>query len=134
MSISNRSRGSQFVHDLVTVDFSKVDKYTGVRAVTILVPIIVLGLITRHDTSLALWAAGLVLAIDIMRPPGSRTHLLLLVSVIYTAFFAVGMIISLVDYLVLPLLALGVFFIIYLRVFPKIFSVLFFAGTLFIFA
>src|SRR5262245_34515693 len=134
MSESKHSRWSVFLHDLVTVDFSKVDKYTGVKAAIIIAPIIVFGLITGQDISLALWGAGLVLAIDTMRPPGSRTRILLLASVIYTAFFALGMIISMVDYLVLPLLALGVFLIIYLRVFPKIFSVLFFAGTLFIFA
>lgn len=132
MSKSKSSGGSVFRHDLFTVDFSKVDKYTGVRAATILVPIIVLGFITRHDTALAIMAAGFVLAIDEMRPPGPRTLLLLLVSVIYTAFFALGMIISMVDYLVVPLLALGVFFIVYLRVFPKAFSVLFFAGIFFI--
>jgi hypothetical protein len=38
-----------------------------------------------------------------------------------------------VDYLVVPLLALGVFFITYLRVYPKAFSILYFAGIFFIF-
>jgi len=109
------------LHDLITVDFDKVDKYTGVRGVTLLAPLLVLGLITGNvgQASLIILGAIWVLIIDEMSPPGHRTRTLLSVSVIYALIYAIGMLISMVDYLVLPLLALGLFFMSYLRIFPQ---------------
>jgi hypothetical protein len=62
MSKSNRSRGSQFLHDLITVDFGKVDIYYGVRVATIIAPLLVLGVITRQvgDSSLTLSFRSLI--------------------------------------------------------------------------
>ena len=60
------------------------------------------------------------LAIDeIFRPVPQRTRTLLSVSVLYASLFAIGMLISMADYLVIPLLALGLFFISYFRIFSK---------------
>jgi len=52
MSESKRSGGSFFLHDLVTVDFSKVDIYTGVRIATLVAPLLVVGLITHSHWDL----------------------------------------------------------------------------------
>jgi hypothetical protein len=41
MGTSNRSGGSQFLHDLITVDFSKVDPYGAVKVATLIAPLIV---------------------------------------------------------------------------------------------
>jgi hypothetical protein len=57
---------------------------------------------------------------------------MLSVSVIYTAAFAIGMLISMVGYLVAPLLALGLFFITYLKVYPRAFLPLVFTGVFFL--
>lgn len=64
MSKSNRSRGSEFLNDLITVDFEKIDIYTGVRIATLIAPLLVIGLITRHESSLVILGAGYILAID----------------------------------------------------------------------
>ncbi len=132
MSKSNRSHGSQFLHDLVTVDFSKADLYGGVKVAALIAPILVLGLFTGHESSLVILAGAFVLAIDLMAPPGPRTRLLLVVSLIYTVTFAIGILISMVDYLLAPLLALGLFFITYLKVYPRAFLPLVFAAVFFI--
>jgi uncharacterized membrane protein YccC len=132
MSESKRSGRSVFLHDLITVDWSKVDFYGAVKVVTLIVPLLVLGLFAGHEPTLAILAGAFVLAIDLMVPPGPRTRLLLSISVIYTATFAIGMLISMVDYLVVPLLAVGLFFITYLKVYPKAFLPLIFAAVFFI--
>ena len=116
MSKSNRSRGSEFLHDLITVDFDKVDIYTGVRSATLLAPLLVLGLISKHESSLVILGFVFVLAIE---PVGQRTRTLLSVWVLCASVFAIGMLISMVDYLVIPLLTLGLFFISYFRIFSK---------------
>lgn len=66
MSKSNRSRWSNFFHDLVEVDFSQVDLYAGIRFATLLVTILVVGLITRHvvEAALVLLGTAFVLEID----------------------------------------------------------------------
>lgn len=134
MGRSNRSSGSQFLHDLITVDFSKVDPYGAVKVATLIAPLVVVGLFTGHEPSLVVLGGAFVLAMDLMAPPGPRTRLMLSVSVIYTATFAIGMLLSMVDYLVVPLLALGLFFITYLKVYPRAFLPLIFAGVFFIVA
>jgi uncharacterized membrane protein YgaE (UPF0421/DUF939 family) len=132
MSESRHSSGSQFLHDLITVDWSKADLYGAVKVATLIAPLLVIGLFTKHEPTNVILAGAFVLAIDLMAPPGPRTRLLLSVSVIYTATFAIGMLISMVDYLVAPLLALGLFFITYLKVYPKAFLPLIFAAVFFI--
>ena len=132
MGTSNRSGGSQFLHDLITVDFSKVDPYGAVKAATLIAPLLVVGLFTGHEPSLVVLAGAFVLVFDLMAPPGPRTRLMLSVSVIYTAAFAIGMLISMVDYLVPPLLALGLFFITYLKVYPRAFLPLIYTGIFFL--
>lgn len=132
MGTSNRSGGSQFLHDLITVDFSKVDPYGAVKAATLIAPLLVVGLFTGHEPSLVVLAGAFVLVFDLMAPPGPRTRLMLYVSVIYTAAFAIGMLISMVDYLVAPLLALGLFFITYLKVYPRAFLPLVYTGIFFL--
>lgn len=134
MGESNRSPESQFLHDLITVDFSKVNPYGAVKAATLLAPLLVVGFFTGHEPSLIVLGGAFVLAMDLMAPPGPRTRLMLFVSIIYTATFAIGMLISMVDYLVAPLLALGLFFITYLKVYPRAFLPLIFAGVFFIVA
>jgi len=73
-----------------------------------------------------------ILVLDLMVPRGPRTRFMLSVSVIYTATFAIGMLISMVDYLVAPLLALGFFFIAYLKVYPRAFLFIIYAGVFFL--
>jgi uncharacterized membrane protein YgaE (UPF0421/DUF939 family) len=109
-----------------------VNLYGAVKVATLVAPLLVLGLFTGHEPTLAILAGAFVLAIDLMAPPGPRTRLMLSVSVIYTATFAIGMLISMVDYLVAPLLAVGLFFITYLKVYPKAFLPLIFAAVFFI--
>ena len=75
-----RSRWSNFVHDLVTVDFDHADIYTGVRIATLLAPLLILGLITNHVSSLVILGAVYVLGIDEIQPVGQRTRTLLSVS------------------------------------------------------
>ena len=71
MSNFNRSRGTQFIHDLRTIDFEHADIYTGVRIAIYLALAFVLGLITQHESSLVVLGAVYVLGIDeIFRPIG----------------------------------------------------------------
>ncbi len=134
MSKSNRSRGSQFLHDLVTVDFDKVDISYGVRVATIIAPLLVIGLITGQvgESSLVIIGAAWVISIDPILPTSQRTRILLFVSVILAGALVIGELISMVDYLVLPLLGLGLFVISYLRVFPGAYIVLFFVAVNFV--
>lgn len=132
MSSSNRSGGSQFLHDLISVDFSKLDPYGALKVVTLVAPLIVIGLFTGHEPSLVILGGVFILVLDLMVPPGPRTRFMLSVSVIYTATFAIGMLISMVDYLVAPLLALGFFFIAYLKVYPRAFLFIIYAGVFFL--
>jgi MFS family permease len=128
LSKTNRSRGSQFLHDLVTVDFGKVDLYTGIRIATLLAPLLVLGLITKHQSGLVVMGFIWVAIMDEILPTGQRTRTLLSVSIIYASIFAIGMLVSMTNYLVLPLLALGLFLLSYLRVYPRLYLVLLLAA------
>jgi Fusaric acid resistance protein-like len=132
VSNSNRSRGTQFIHDLRTIDFEHADIYTGVRIAIYLAPVLVLGLITQHESSLVVLGAVYVLGIDEIFRPVGRTRTLLSVSVLYASIFAIGMLISMVNDLVIPLLALGLFLISYFRIFSKGFMLLKFAGIWFV--
>jgi uncharacterized membrane protein YccC len=133
VSNSNRSRGSQFLHDLRTVDFEHADIYTGVRIAIHLAPVLILGLITKHESSLVVLGSVYVLGIDEIRGAvGQRTRNLLSVSVLYASIFAIGMLISMGNYIVIPLLALGLFLISYFRIFSKGFMLLKFAGIWFV--
>ncbi len=131
-----RSRWSKFVHDLVTVDFHQTDINTGVRLATILVTVTVLGVITGHaaESSLVSVAAAYVLAIDQVRSKGTRTRILLIVSILYASIFACGVVISISDNLVVPLLALGLFIISYFTVYPRVLNLLMFASLVFVIA
>jgi len=102
------------------------------KAVTLVAPLIVIGLFTGHEPSLVILGGVFILVLDLMVPPGPRTRFMLSVSVIYTATFAIGMLISMVDYLVAPLLALGFFFIAYLKVYPRAFLFIIYAGVFFL--
>jgi hypothetical protein len=133
MSNPSRSRTSQFLHDLRTVDFEHADIYAGVRIAIYLAPLLILGLITKFESSLVILGAVYVLGIDEIRGAvGQRTRTLLSVSVLYASIFAIGMLISMSNYLVLPLLALGLFLISYFRIFSKGFMLLKFAGIWFV--
>ena len=57
MGKSSHSGGSQFLHDLITVDFSKVDLYAAVKAATLVAPLIIVGLFTGHERSTSLLLA-----------------------------------------------------------------------------
>ncbi|MGC2599545.1 MAG: FUSC family protein [Nitrososphaeraceae archaeon] len=138
-----RSHLSNFFHDLVTVDFHQIDINTGVRVAAFLIIVTVLGLITGHAAQASfVWiGAAYVLTIDLVldlinrsRSKGTRTRVLLTVSVLYASIFAIGMVISMVDYLVVPLLALGLFIISYFAVYPKAFWTLFYASLMFVIA
>ena len=133
MSNSGRSRTSQFLHDLRTVDFEHADIYAGVRIAIYLAPLLILALFAKHESSLVILGAVYVLGIDEIRGAvGQRTRTLLSVSVLYASIFAIGMLISMGNYLVLPLLALGLFLISYFRIFSKGFMLLKFAGLWFV--
>jgi hypothetical protein len=131
-----RSRWSNFVHDLVTVDFHQTDISTGVRLYILLIIVTVLGLITGHAAGASfVWlGAAYVLAIDQLRSKGTRTHLLLTVSILYASIFAIGMVISISGNLVVPLCGLGLFIISYFTVYPKAFWSLFFSSLMFVIA
>jgi len=136
LSKSPRSRWSNFVHDLVTVDFHQSDINTGVRLAILLIIVTVLGLITGHAAGASfVWlGAAYVLAVDLLRSKGPRTRLLLTVSILYASIFAIGMVISLSGSLVVLLCGLGLFIISYFTVFPKAFSTLFFSCLTFVIA
>ena len=131
-----RSRWSNFVHDLVTVDFHQTDINTGVRLAILLIIVTVLGLITGHAAGASfVWlGAAYVLAIDQLRSKGTRTRLLLTVSILYASIFAIGMVISISGNLVVPLCGLGLFIISYFTVYPKAFWTLFFSSLMFVIA
>jgi len=69
-----------------------------------------------------------------LRSKGPRTRLLLTVSILFASIFAIGMVISLIDNLVVPLCGLGLFIISYFTVYPKAPYTLFFASILFVVA
>ena len=104
--------------------------------VTLIVPLAILGLITGHASrsSLVILGAVWVFIIDEMWPTGHRTHTLLSISVIYASIYAIGMLVSMADCLVLPLLALGLFLMSYLRAFPQGYIILLFSGLMFVIA
>ena len=131
-----RSRLSNFFHDLVTVDFHQTDINTGVRIATLLIIVTVLGLITGHAAESGLVRLGTlyVLIVDQLRSKGTRTRFLLTVSILYASIFAIGMVISMSDNLVVPLCGLGLFIIAYFTVYPKAFWTLYFASLMFVIA
>ena len=131
-----RSSLSNFFHDLVTVDFHQTDINTGVRLAILLIIVTVLGLITGHaaESSFIWLGAAYVLAVDQLRSKGTRTRILLTVSILYASIFAIGMVISISDNLVVPLCGLGLFIIAYFTVYPKAFWTLFFASLMFVIA
>ena len=61
-----------------------------------------------------------------------RIRVLLTVSIIIASTFAIGMVISIGDNLVVPLIALGLFIIAYFAVYPKAFWTLFYASLMFV--
>lgn len=136
LSKPHRSRWSKFVHDIVTVDFHQTDINTGVRIATILVTVTVVGVITGHAAESGLVALGTayVLAIDQVRSKGSRTRVLLIVSILYASIYACGVVISISHILVVPLLALGLFIISYFTVYPRALNLLMFASLVFVIA
>ena len=73
-----------------------------------------------------------MVAIDEIFRPVGRTRTLLSVSVLYASIFAIGMLINMGNYIVMPLLALGSFLISYFRIFSKGFMLLKFAGIWFV--
>ena len=131
-----RSSWSNFFHDLVTVDFHQTDINTGVRLAAILVIITVVGLITGHaaESGLVTIGASYVLIVDQLPHKGTRTRFLLTVSILYASIFAIGMVISMSDNLVVPLCGLGLFIIAYFTVYPKAFWTMFFASLMFVIA
>ena len=130
-----RSRWSNFVHDLVTVDFHQTDIKTGVRVAILLTVVIVLGLITGHAAAAGMvWlGTAYVFAIDQLRSKGPRTRVLLTVSILYASILAIGVVISMSDSLVVvALCGLGLFIIPYFTVYPTAFWTLFFASLMFV--
>lgn len=128
-----RSRWSNFVHDLVTVDFHQADINTGVRLAILLIIVTVLGLISGHAAeAVYIWlGAASVLAADLLRPKGTGTRFLLTVSILYASIFAIGMVISIGGNLVVPLCGLGLFIISYFTVYPKAFGTLLYFCVMF---
>ena len=130
-----RSSLSNFVHDLVTVDFHQTDIKTGVRVAILLTVVIVLGLITGHaaESGMVWLGAAYVFAIDQLRSKGTRTRVLLTVSILYASILAIGMVISMSDSLVVvALCGLGLFIITYFTVYPTAFWTMFFASLMFV--
>ena len=136
LSKPSRSRWSNFAHDLVTVDFHQTDIKTGLRYTTILVIITLVGVITGYaaETGLVLLGTAYVLIIDQHRSKGPRTRVLLMVSILYASIFACGVVISISDNLVVPLLALGVFILSYLIIYPQALNLFFFATVVYVVA
>ena len=131
-----RSSWSNFFHDLVTVDFHQTDINTGVRIAAILVIITVVGLITGHAAESGLVTLGtlFVLIVDQLPHKGTRTRFLLTVSILYASIFAIGMVISISDNLVVPLCGLGLFIIAYFTVYPKAFGTMYLASLMYVVA
>ena len=81
------------------------------------------------------YGAMYVLAIDLVldlnnRSKGTRTRVLLTVSILFASIFAIGMVISISDNLVVPLCGLGLFIIAYFTVYPKAFWISFYGGLM----
>ena len=64
---------------------------------------------------------------------GPRTRVLLNVSILYASIFAIGMVITMSDNLVVPL-GLGLFIIAYFMVYPNALWTLFYASLMFVIA
>ena len=86
------------------------------------------------ESSLVGVATAYVLAIDQHRTKGPRTRVLLIVSILYASIFACGVVISINDNLVVPLLALGLFILSYLTVYPQALNLFYFASLVFVVA
>ena len=130
------SRLSNFFHDLVTVDFHQTDLKTGVRTAIILIIVTVLGLITGYaaEASFVVFAALSVLLTELPPYTGTRTRLLLTASIVYASIFAIGMVVSMSDNLVVPLCGLGLFIIAYFTVYPNAVWTIFHASLMFVVA
>jgi hypothetical protein len=127
-----------FVNNLKKVDFSQVDFYSGIRLATLLATPLVVGVITSNfvegiaqEISIVMFGTVLILAIDELQPTVSRKGLLFS-SLVYASILAIGVAISTIDFLVIPLFGIGLFIISYLNVLPRAFVVtLTFAGIVF---
>jgi hypothetical protein len=107
-----------------------------VRLATLLVAVIALGLISNHvaESALVMLGAAFTLAIDETRTKGTRTCVMLPVSILYASIFAIGVVISISDYLVVPLLVIGLFMISYFTAYPRALTILQFADYIFVVA
>lgn len=106
-----------------------------VRVAILLTVVLVLGLITGHAAAAGMVWVGtaFVWAIDQLRSKGPRTRALLTVSILYASIFAIGVVISMSDSLVVvALCGLGLFIIPYFTVYPTAFWTLFFASLMFV--
>ena len=142
LSKSPRSGWSNFVHDLVSVDFHQaVPLRLSVRLAIILIAITVVGLITGHIAEASfVWLGTLyVLCIDLVldlnnRSKDTRTQVLLAVSLLFPSVFAIGTVISMNDNLVIPLCGFGLFLIAYFTVYPKAYWILLYISLIFVIA
>lgn len=128
---------SDFVHDLITLDYNAIDGYTGLRMATLVIAVIVFGVITNHaaEASVALLGTEAVLIAEMIHDPsrGSRTRTFLIASLLYASIFAAAILISITGLLVTSLIGLGLFIISYFKVVSaKAFMILYFAGIVFV--
>jgi MFS family permease len=128
---------SDFVHDLITLDFSAINVYSGLRMATLVIVVIVFGVITNYaaEASVAMLGTASVLIAEMVYDPsrGSRTRTFLIASLLYASIFAAAILISMTGLLVTLLIGLGLFIISYFKVMStKVFMILYFAGIVFV--
>ena len=105
------------------------------RIAIILIIVTVLGLITGYaaEAGFVVIAALFVLLTELPPYTGTRTRLLLTASILYASIFAIGMVITMSDNLVVPL-GLGLFIIAYFMVYPNALWTLFYASLMYVIA
>ena len=105
------------------------------RIAIILIIVTVLGLITGYAAEAGFVVIPSIVCAPVDLPPytGTRTRLLLTASILYASIFAIGMVITMSDNLVVPL-GLGLFIIAYFMVYPNALWTLFYASLMYVIA
>jgi Fusaric acid resistance protein-like len=112
---------TSFLHTLLSFDFSRLSKFSGMRIGVFVITPLCIGLIL-HRLPEAIFATIGTMNISMVegrRPEWATDAILILVSIIYALVFTIGILFSTIDPLAIPLYALALFIISYTGVYPK---------------
>jgi Fusaric acid resistance protein-like len=107
-----------FLHSLTSFDFSQLNVYAGIRAGVLITSLLIIGVFSNHIREATLAALGTIFFLQGRTKQTLGIRTLVLASVINASAFAIGSIIG-TTYLAVPLLAVGLFIISYLGVYPN---------------